>query len=237
MDERVTIDLLVEIAGLEEKLAVAESTLAHHTRRTRDLRELQAEYEEDAAEARRGDQDANTRLRGKENEIRATEAALALKREQVVGCCDSRQYQAFQLEIAGLEQKLNRLEDEALALLAEVEQAGAGRAAAKRDQARQADQGQSEISEMAAEARQATAARDELVVELADRIQLLPVVIRRHVLRLREHGDRAVVRVEGGACGGCFGQLPAQLGIDADKGRAVVRCAGCACYVVHRDWH
>jgi len=237
LDIKVTINLLVEIAALEEELGVAETTLSHHIRRTRDLRELQAEYEEDAVQARHGDRDANTRLRGKENEIRATEAALALKREQVIGCSDSRQYQAYQREIAGLVQKVDQLEDEAFVLLAEVEQAADGREDAEKDRNRQQISGQDEISDMAGETLQVVAARDELAAQLADRIRLLPEAIKRNVLRLRQNGGPAVVKVTGGACGGCFGLLPAQQGIDADKGRAVVRCAGCARYVVHRPWN
>ncbi|MCB1183680.1 hypothetical protein KDM41_09600, partial [bacterium] len=74
-------------------------------------------------------------------------------------------------------------------------------------------------------------------VEIARLLALLPPAVRRHVERLHGGGRRAVVWVAGGACGGCFGQLPAQQAIDADKGKSLVRCAGCARYVVHRPWN
>ena len=230
------INLLVELAGLEEDLALADTTLAHHATRERDLRQLQAEYEEDAASARTGDQDANVRLKGKENEIRAVETELTLKRDQIVGVSDRRQYKALQKEIATLEQRLVATEDEAMALLTEVEEAAVGRTEAEADRLAQSSRGQAEIERMDGETEQAGADSGVLAQKIADRIALLPEAVKRHILRLRQNGGLAVVRVVSGACGGCFGQLPAQKAIDADKGRAVVRCAGCARYVVHKPW-
>ena len=236
MDEKVLINLLVEVAGLEEDLAAAEHTLSHHATRGRDLRELQAEYEEDAALAEAGDQSANVRLRGKENEIRANETALALKRDQIIGVSDRRQHQALQREISGLQQKLETLEDEAMALLAAVEAAEGGREDAEADRVKQETKGESEIGRLEGEAAEAATARDKLALELERLVGMLPEAVKRHVQRLQKNGGPAVVRVQSGACGGCFGQLPTQQGIDADKGRTLVRCAGCACYVVHRPW-
>lgn len=237
MDEKVLISLLVELAGREEELAAAEHTLAHSTDRTRDLRDLQAEYEEEAALARRGDQAANVRLRGKENEIRAAETELVRRQEQVVGLSDRRQFQALQKEIEGLRQAVARLEDEAFALLAEVEAAERGQQSAEADRERQGGRGAAEAERLDVAATRALAARTEIETEIARLVGLLPDPVRRQVERLRRGGGQAVVRVVGGACGGCCGQLPAQLAIDADKGRSVVRCAGCACFVVHRPWH
>ncbi len=236
VDNKVLINLLAEIAVLEESLVAAEHTLSHHASRGRDLRDLQAEYEEDAALAQAGDQNANVRLRGKENEIRATETALTLKRDQTIGVSDRRQYQALQREISGLEQKLITLEDEAMALLATVEAAEDGRDVAESDRVQQESKGQAEIDRMQGETTAASEARDQLAADLQRLISMLPEANRRHVQRLRQNGGPAVVQVQSGACGGCFEQLPAQQGIDADKGRSLVRCAGCARYVVHRPW-
>ena len=168
--------------------------------------------------------------------IRAAQTRLVLKREQVVGCSDSRQYQALRREIANLEQKIDRLEEDALVLLSEAEQAEDGHRRAEQDRASQRKFGQSEICGLDAEAQQALVARDELVAEIGRLVGMLPESIKRHVLRLRQNGGRAVVVVAGGACGGCFGQLPAQQAIDAGQGRNLVRCAGCARYVVRRPW-
>jgi len=236
VDDKVLINLLVELAGLEEEWAAAAHTVVHHTARERDLRRLQAEYEEDASRAQVGDQGAHVRLRGKENEIRATETALTLKRDQIIGVSDSRQYGALQKEITGLEQKLSQLEDEALTLLAEVETAGAGCDEAEADREAQALRGQAEITRLDSETERATVAQTELTAAIDRCLSMLPETVKRQVLRLRQNGGPAVVRVKSGVCGGCFGQLPAQQAIDAEKGRAVVRCAGCGRFVVHHVW-
>ncbi len=237
MDDKILLNILAELAGLEEELATAGHTLAHHSSRERDLRELQVEYEEDAGRARNGNADANSCLRAKELEIRTVEAALAGKKEKITGVGDGRQYLALQREIAGLAQKLGKCEDEAMALLAIVEATEEGRHEAEAGRATQVTRGEAEISRMAEETIKATAAHAAIEADIARLLSMLPVAVRRHVQRLAKNGGRAVVHVESGACGGCFGQLPVQQAIDADKGRALVRCAGCARYVVHRAWH
>lgn len=236
MDEKVLIKLLVELAGLEEEWAAAAHTVAHHTAREQDLRRLQAEYEEDAACAQVGDQGAKVQLRGKENEIRANETALTLKRDQIIGVSDKRQYRALQKEITALEQKLAGLEDEAMALLAAVEETVVGRDEAVADRETQAVRGEAEIARLDSETKQAAARRTELAAAIDRCLSMLPEAVRRHAVRMRRNGGPAVVRVESGACGGCFVQLPAQLAIDAEKGRSVVRCPECARFVVHHVW-
>lgn len=237
VDEKVLINILVEIAGLEQKLAVADHTLKHHTARERDLRALQDEYEDDAAAAHAGDQDVSVRLRTKENEIRAAEAALARKKEQLLAVTDDRQQRAVHKEIMDVEDLLAKAEDEALDLLLAQESAEEGSTAADSDRARQAVKGQAEISRMDSETTRAVASRTELVAERNRLLSMLPEAVRRHAERLQRNRGQAVVHLESGACGGCFSQLPAQVGIDVDRGRTVVRCPSCARFIVHRSWH
>ena len=123
-----------------------------------------------------------------------------------------------------------------MALLVAVEAAEDGRDEAEADRVKQETKGKAEITRLAGEAGEAAAACEKLASELERLLHMLPEAAKRHVQRLRKNGGPAVVRVQGGACGGCFGQLPVQQGIDAEKGRTLVRCAGCARYVVHRPW-
>jgi predicted nucleic acid-binding Zn-ribbon protein len=236
VDQKVLINLLVELAGLEAEQAMARHTIVRHATREKDLRELQAEYEEAAARAEQGDQETHLSLRAKEGEIEALTVLLAHKEDQIIGVSDRRQYRALQTEIAGLRQKLSDLEDEALALLNSTETASAGRAEALRDRDAQSARGGEEIVRLDGEAERASAAATELAAKIARCVQMLPAEIRRQVVRLQQNGGPAAVRVQSGACGGCFGQLPAQQAIDADKGRALVKCASCARFVVHQTW-
>ena len=236
LDDKVLINLLAELAGCEEELAAAEYAITRRAARERDLGELQAEYEADAARARDEDRDVNERLRSTESAIRSGEAELAAKQDELVGLADRRQYQARQKEIEILQAKLARLEEEAFALLDAVEAAEHGSGTAEADRSRQAQRGEREREGLVGQAERATSAIGAISEEVDRLVHMLPEAVKRQVLRLRSDGGRAVVRVENGACGGCFAQLPAQQGIDADKGRAVVRCASCARYVVHRPW-
>ena len=236
MDPSVMLNLMVELAGLEEELADARAVLAHHDRRDRHLRELQQEYEEDAAEAEAAGREAAVDLRRTEGRIRDVEALLARKRDQVIGITDRRQYKALQEEIRGLEIELDRLETAGLDLLDSAGRRDDDAGQARRDRDRQADRGGEEIERMAAESARAKEAEKEIVEEIDKLIAMLPAAEGRHVVRLRDQYGRAVVRVQSGACGGCFAQLPVQVGLDAEQGRTLVRCASCARYVVRRSY-
>ena len=230
------LNLMVELAGLEEELAEATATLVHHSRRDLHLRQLQTEYEADAAQAVAKGRDAAVSLRGTEARIQDIEAALAHKRDQVDGISDRRQYKALQAEIKALEKELDRLETKAIELMDDIGRRDrqAGQAEGERDT--QEDRGSEELARMAEETSRARAAEQEIISEIDRLIGLLPDKIARHAIRLRTQYPQAVVRVQEGACGGCFSRFPAQQGIDAEKGKALVRCPSCARFVVHKSW-
>lgn len=236
MDPEVMLNLMVELAGLEEELATARATVAHHTKRDLHLRELQVEYEVDAAQAEAEGRNAAVTLRGAEGRIRDIEVALAAKRDQVIGISDRRQYQALQNEIKALETEMDQLETEAIGLLDEVGGTDRHLDQAKDERDSQAAKGSAERAKMGAETVQAQAAELEIHAEIERLIGMLPAQISRHVVRLRKQYPQGVVRVQDGACGGCFGLLPAQQGIDAAQGRVLVQCSSCARYVVRKSW-
>jgi predicted nucleic acid-binding Zn-ribbon protein len=226
----------VELAGLEEELADARATLAHHRRRDRHLRSLQDEYAADAASAEAAEHGAEADLRRTEGRIKDVEESLARKRSQVGGVSDSRQLAALESEIQGLAAELDRLETSGLALLDEVGRMDDDAGDARRECDAQETRGSAEMEEMTREVEMAGAAEEEIVQEIDRLIGLLPIREGRHVKRLMAQLPQAVVRVQSGACGGCFGQLPVQKGLDAKQGRALVRCASCTRYVVRKSY-
>jgi predicted nucleic acid-binding Zn-ribbon protein len=236
MDPAVLLNMMVELAGLEEELAAARAVLAHHGKRDRHLRELRDEYAADAAAAETAGQDAAVNLRRTEGRIRDVEAALVHKRDQIIGVSDRRQYKAMQTEIRTLEAELEKLETAGLEILESSEQSDESAEEARVDLDRQAIRGAEEIARMEAETVKARAAEEEITEEIERLVAIMPQAEARHVARLREQYGRAAVRVQGGACGGCFGQLPVQVGIDAEQGRSLVRCASCARYVVRKSY-
>ncbi len=236
MDPEVMLNLMVELAGLEEELVDARATLTHHTRRDRHLRELQTEYEADAVQAEAEGRDMAVTLRGAEGRIRDIEAALAHKRDQVIGISDRRQYKALQTEIMALESEMDRLETQAIELMDDVGDQDRQTGEAKGERDAQVDRGTKEIVRMDEETARAKAAEQEIVSEIERLTGLLPDRISRHVIRLRTQYPQAVVRVQAGACGGCFSVFPAQQGLDAEQGKALVKCPSCARFVVHKSW-
>ncbi len=236
MDPEVMLNLMVELAGLEEELVEAQATLNHHRRRDRHLRELQTEYEDDAVQAEAEGRDMAVTLRGAEGRIRDIEAALVHKRDQVIGITDRRQYKALQTEIKALETELDRLETQTIELMEDVGKRDRQTGQAKDDRDTQADRGSEELARMNGETVRARAAEQEIVSEIERLTGLLPDRIARHVIRLRTQYPQAVVRVQAGACGGCFSVFPTQQGIDAEQGKALVQCPACARFVVHKSW-
>lgn len=236
MDPAVLLNLMVEMAGLEEELVVARVTLDHHGQRDKHLRELQDEYVSDAVEAESAGRNAAVSLRRTEKEMREAETALGKKRVQVNRLTEPRQIEALQGEIQSLEGEIDRLETMGLELLDEVRRMAGdtGQALAQREV--QEERGSAEIQKMVAESKLARAAEEELVSEIERLTSLLPENVRRHVGRLQAQYGQAVVRVQSGACGGCYGQLPLQQGIDAEQGKTLVRCASCARFIVRKSW-
>jgi len=236
LDPEVMLNLMVELAGLEEELVDARATLTHHTRRDRHLRELQTEYEADAVQAEAEGRDMAVTLRGAEGRIRDIEAALVHKRDQVIGISDRRQYKALQTEIKALESEMDRLETQAIELMDDVGDQDRQTGEAKGERDAQVDRGTKEIVRMDEETARAKSAEQEIISEIERLTGLLPDRISRHVIRLRTQYPQAVVRVQAGACGGCFSVFPAQQGLDAEQGKALVKCPSCARFVVHKSW-
>ena len=236
MDPMVMLNLMVELAGLEEELAVARATVAHHGRRDSHLRSLQDEYVADAENAEASGQGAEVDLRRTEGRIRDVEITLSRKRDQVGVVSDSRQLLALQAEIKSLEEKLDSLETSGLALLDDVRRKDGEAGTARRERDAQETRGTEEMEKMGGEMRMARAAEQEILLEIDRLTGLLPVSESRRVKRLMSQLPQAVVRVQSGACGGCFSQLPVQKALDAEQGKALVRCGSCARFVVHKAW-
>jgi len=230
------LNLMVELAGLEEELADARATVAHHQRRDTHLRQLQDEYVTDAEDAEAAGLGAVVDLRRTEGRIKDTEGALARKRERITGLSDLRQYEALQAEIKSLEDELDGLENRGLELLDEVRRMEDDSGQARRDRDVRGERGAGEMEKMRRETRMARAAEEELIRQIDRLTGMLPDSEGRHVKRLMSHLPQAVVRVQSGACGGCFSQLPVQKALDAEQGRALVRCGSCARYIVHKSW-
>ncbi len=236
MDSQTLVNILVEIAELEELRLNAEGLMQVEARQAEKLSSLSAEYRDDARTVADEVQKGARNLRAIDGEIKDVSARLADREDRLIGVSDRRQHHALQTEITGLKNRLEQLDNEAMALL---EQEESGLAAA--DQA----EAESRLREQAAaEARRHTedSARDlstrlhHIDQELARLLGMLPPTEQRHVTRLKKKLDQSVVHLHNGACQGCFHQLPVQEALNVERGRTLVRCPSCLRYVVHRSW-
>lgn len=231
MEDSVLINMLVELAGLEEELSDLRAQRLVRKKRL-DVIALGREILDEAVdEAEEQASAAAVRSRGRRGRIRDTEALLARKRDQVIGVTDRRQYQALQREIEGLEQELDRLETAELEYMDEAEAAVEPELPAMATTDHEAE----EAALRAAEEK-AALAEAEILGEIDRLAGLAPSAVAGHLGRLRGQYDRAVVHVEGRACGGCGGQLPAQQALDAARGKVLVRCPSCARFVVRHSY-
>jgi predicted nucleic acid-binding Zn-ribbon protein len=230
------VNVLVEIAELEELHVQARQTLENNTSREDDLRALQAEYE---ADARQAEEQAHSRARGFRAinlEVREAETRLALRREQLIGVSDRRQHRALTEEISFLENKLEQLEEEAILQLENEESTEAEAAQLRQESGEREGKTRRELEDMASQSGNMSERLAHIDQDLHRLVSMLPPAEKRHIERLRAKLDRSVVFHHNGACCGCFSQLPEQEAINVDRGRALVRCPSCLRYIVHRPW-
>lgn len=236
LDVKILINVLVELAGLEEELVAARELQVRNQARAGSLGELQEEYRQDADRAESAGKATEIRFRNQEGEIRRLESQLVDRKKRLISLGDPRQMQAMQTEIELLSGKLDELETQALELLDEARENTREAESARRESTKQEEDGLRQQGAMRDESARAAAAEAELTIEIERLVGMLPDSVSRHVRRLRKGLDQSAVYLVDGACGGCFAHLPAQQGIAVEKGTSLIQCASCARYVVHKPW-
>lgn len=236
MDAKTVVNLLVEIAELEELHTQARQRVQLNARKDQDLRELQAEYEADAAKADAESKQTGHDFRSRDREIREVEARLADRRELLLGVTDNRQHLALTEEISALARRLDHLEDEAIAFLEEEESRVQHAGESRQESLAHGSETEDALHSMERESKDLADRIKNIELDLQRLVSMLPDADARHVQRLRQKLDQSVVFVHNGACCGCFNQLPVQEAINVDRGRTLVRCPSCLRYIVHRPW-
>ena len=236
MDQQTLVNILSEIAELEELRLKAEHTVDSNTAFIRKMAALQAEYDADAQTAESLEKDGARQARSLERDLSTVEEQLREKNDRLVGVSDRRQHQALLREIAQLEKKREELEEAAIASLESGERAGQEAAQARVEQTEIHAAGDAESQAKAQEASAMSERLENIDVDLKRLLGMLPPLEKKHVERLMEKLDRAVVPLHNGACTGCFHQLPRQEAINVGRGRSVMRCPSCRRYLVHESW-
>ena len=236
MDSQTVVNILVEIAELEDLQAQAQHTILENASRDRKLRDLQAEYVADAERADAETQEKSRDFRSRDREIHEVEARLEDRRDRLVGVSDRKQHKALTDEIRSLEIRLDRLETEAIACLEEEDSRAQESDQVGRESREHGRETKASLQTMAADSVELEARIENIKLDLERLVGMLPPVEKRHVERLRQKLDQAVVFQHNGACCGCFHQLPVQEAINVERGRAIIRCPSCMRFIVHKSW-
>ena len=231
MEQTVLINLMAELAGLEEQRTQTRARLERCVHRRRQLAEVAQEEAADAREAAASARRDAAGFHNAEVRIKAVEADLAGRQERLHAAGDDRQAGALRREIAALEAQLDQLLDQACQMMAGGVGQGAAAPSAVCADLQEADGGLN-----AGEIQRLELEGTRIDQQIARLLGIVPADVARHVQRLWGQGGRAVVFVQEGACGGCYGRLPTQQGIAVARGKAMVRCPACARFIVHRPF-
>lgn len=236
VEPKILNNILVEISEFEELLLHANQEMERNTELTFTLGELQAEYESDAAEAAKLNSGAEVTIDSLENEITQVSELLKVKQQMIVGLTDRRQVRAVNDEISQLKQRLDRLEEDTIALLDKQDLLKSEAAESLCESRAHGTQSRAKQESMASVSADLSQKRKHIENDMERLIAMLPPTENRAVIRLREKLDMAIVHHHDGACQGCFHQLPQQQAISVDGGGVVVRCPSCMRFIVHRSW-
>lgn len=163
-----------------------------------------------------------------EGEVEAWKEKIAKLRQQQYEVKTNEGYRALENEILAAQKEIERLEDQELQILEEMESLRGSVASEEK-----------ELQVLEAEVRREKEALDRRAQEIELRIQALrteraglAAEVENETLALYERilrhvGDFAVVPIENEACGGCHMRLTTQLTHDVRKGLRIVRCPYC----------
>lgn len=167
---------------------------------------------------------------------RDAETARARRREvemQQFRVKNQVEYQALTKEIEEMRRRAGDFDEKALGILSD-EEAVEAEIARLTELANQEEKRVSEVKDkLLGELELVTRQRDEAEQRRAALVEQLDLKTRtRYERTLKSKGDFAVVTLQGGACGGCYYQLPPQRVAEVRRGIGLIVCEGCGRMIV-----
>ncbi len=170
----------------------------------------------------------NLALKELEAEVKAAQDKIAKFREQQFQVKSNDDYRALESQIKGVEQDIGKLEDRELSIMEEVE-ALRGHVALHDQRLKEEEQGVRQETDQLDH--RAVGIQKEIDELRADRTGLAADVsadwLQRYERIFKHTGDFAIVKVDGGICGGCHMKLPPQTAHDARKFETMTLCSYC----------
>ena len=227
---------------MKEQLALLDQLQQTDTQAEADERELEeldegsstqealTQEEQSLEQSERELAATRARLHDKELQLQGTEDDRAAKWSQAYGgrVTDPKELQALVQKISELDRRKDRLEEEAIGLLDEVE--AKEQALAKKTT--EVDRLREKLHNIQQHHRSRTEQLKARLLDLRERRQALPAQLSPSLLAQYEQirqksGNLAVVTVEGGACGGCHTSLPSNYVTGLANPAQVMRCENC----------
>jgi len=222
-------ELDTAIRGLEEQ----------RTQVPKEVERLDAELGAAQAELERigSDQQAQAKHR-RTLEQQVEDATLTIKKyqRQVYEVKTNKEYTAMLHEIEQEKSKVSRLEEEILTLMELAEKAATQEREARKKLDAVAATVSERKAELAGQARDLEAQTGRADASRAELLKLLPAEILATYQRISKgRNGIAVVPMVGGACGGCFVNLPTKLTVHIRSMEELVTCEACGRILIWRD--
>lgn len=192
-----------------------------------------AEGEQAGVRERR--QELEKKRRSLEQQVEDANQAVKKHQRQVFEVKTNKEYTAMLHEIEGEKKRISELEESILALMEEADGlAAAERQAAERAAAvrREAEGKRSEIEARAARIEKELAAATEARQRELGGLPADILAVYQRVSRGRQ--GLAVVPMVGGACGGCFSNLPTRLTVEVKAMEELITCEACGRILIWR---
>ncbi len=236
MDDKILVDLMVQLAGLEAERCRCQAALAKDVGAAELLVGLREEYVADAGNADVRLAESRAKQRKAEGELVALENTLDRKRTLLEASTDSRESLALQREIQGLEIRQDTLLADAYRLLEQVEKRDSDAGTLSSECVEQERQSVAKLKAIESQRALLAEALPEIEEEIRRLHSAAPSVVAKHLTRLWAKDLQATVFEKEGACSGCGFQLRPQQALTVQHGKELVRCPSCARFVVHRPW-
>jgi predicted nucleic acid-binding Zn-ribbon protein len=216
----------LEAHRLRDRVQAIPKEIEKHEAELKRIRNLLDDFQDRLEEAQR----ERRALERDSEQARARRREVEMKQFRVKNATE---YQALTKEIEEMRRRAGDFDEKALGILAD-EEAVQAEIARLSELAAQEEKRVEEIrTRLLAELESATRERDASERRREELVEQLDLKTRTRYERiLKSKGDFAVVTLEGGACGGCYYQLPPQRVAEVRRGAALVICEGCGRMIV-----
>jgi len=223
-----TVEKLLILQERDRRIGSVEGELTHIEPAQVMLRAKAAAAQTDLEQAKGRLRQIETSRVGLELEVKGKKELIAKYSLQQFQTRKNEEYRALAHEIDICKEAIVKIEDEELALMEQGE--------ATQKEILRATQGAEETRKLVAEQLEQLSAREQRLKEelaglQASRQELAAAVGEaaraRYERLVRSKGDKVVVGVEHGVCGGCHMRLPPQLLVECQAEKGIVTCSNC----------